>query len=81
MSTNPNPWKLDAHWLVLNPKIKAALAVLLAGNTAGIIAALNGTLPWNVELGVIVGSVLTTLAGYLTPASGALSKLRRKPTP
>lgn len=59
---------MNKSWLVLNPKIKAALAVLLAGNAAGIVAAIEGGIPWNLELGVLAGSVLTTLAGYLTPA-------------
>lgn len=69
-------------WFVLNPKIKAALAVLVAGNTAGILAALAGSISWKIELGVLVGSFLTTLAGYLTPAPvvAAVRKLRH-PTP
>lgn len=81
MGTNPaTGWR---EWLVLNPKIKAALAVLIAGNTAGGLAALGGTISWKLELGALVGSVLTTLAGYLTPAPlvAAIKAKVRKPSP
>lgn len=67
---------MNASWLVLNPKIKAALVALLIGDGASFLGAWNGTITWHVALGVVFGSLITTVAGYLTPAPpvAAISK-------
>lgn len=59
---------MNRSWLILNPKIKAALATMLVADAAAAAGALNGTISWHVMLGGAIVGALTTLAGYLTPA-------------
>lgn len=65
---------MNKSWLILNPKIKAALAALIIGDGASALAAWNGSITWHVALGVIFGSLITTVAGYLTPAPAVGNK-------
>ncbi len=57
-----------SKWLVLNPKIRAALAASIVADAASALAAWNGTVTWHETIGVVVGSVVALVAGYLTPA-------------
>lgn len=63
-----------SKWLILNPKIKACLSVMLVADAASAAAALNGTISWHVMIGGAVVGALTTIAGYLTPAPPVAAK-------
>lgn len=56
-------------WLKLHPKIAAALAAAVTVDGASVLAAWNGTVTWHETIGVIIGSAVTTAAGYLKGVS------------
>lgn len=62
---------MNSSWLVLNRKIKGALATLIVADAATAAAALNGTISWHVMIGGAIVGGLTALAGYMTSNSPA----------
>lgn len=59
---------MDKSWLILNPKIKTALAAALTLDGGWVIAWLNGTTTGTQALVTIIGLDVPVLVGYLTPA-------------
>lgn len=74
----------NKSWLVLNPKIRNALATALTLDGGSVIAWLNGSITGRQAIVAIVGLDLPVFVGYMTPApvtaamQAALAKVKRR---